>query len=345
MADLALFDTRNMLAALEQMKPPRSFLKDTFFGGEQNQSHTDSVDIDIKKGARRLAPYVRPVSQGVVVSRIGFKAYSYKPPYIKPKMVTTAQDFLKRGFGETIYSSNDSPMQRAEKQVGSDLMELNEQITRREEQQASQLLQTGKVTVNGEGYTDYEIDFGIPATHLVTLTGTDLWTNAASTPLQDLKTWKRLIAKDSGLVPTDIIMGSSALDAFLAHASVTDALDTRRIDLGLIAPESEVEGVIFYGRLKEVGCDLWSYEEYHYDQATNTDVPVVDANKVLMGSRRARCSVNYAAIQDLKANAAVPRFPKSWEKEDPSVRFILLQSAPLLALNQVDAFICGTVTA
>jgi len=341
MADLALFETRTMLAALEQMLPARTFLKDNFFT-EEIVFNTKHVDIDIKKGKRRLAPYVKPVAQGKLVDRIGFKTYSYIPPYVKPKMATNAQDFLTRNIGETIYGANDGPQQRAEKQLGADLAELDDMITRREETQASELLHTGIVTVTGEGYSE-TIDFGMPATHKITLTGNDLWTDTTnSDPLVDLRTWKRLIAQDSGLVPTDVIMGSDALDAFLNHPKVQNQLDTRRIDLGQITPAMLADGVTFYGRIRDIGCDLWTYEEYYIDPATApTEKPMIEVDKVLMLSRRARTSVNYGAIQDLRANAAVPRFPKSWEEEDPSVRYLLVQSAPLLALHQVDAFIAA----
>lgn len=345
MADLALFETRTMLAALEQMLPVRTFLKDTFFPTE-NTFITKHVDIDIRKGKRRLAPYVKPVSQGKLVDRIGFKTNSYEPPYIKPKMVTTAQDFLTRNIGETIYGATDGPQERAEKQVGKDLAELDEMITRREETQAAELLQSGKVTVSGEGYDTVVIDYGMPATHLPVLTGTDLWTDTTnSTPLEDLRTWKRLISKDSGLVPTDVVMAADVLDAFLAHPKVQNQLDTRRIDLGLILPEQLADGVTFYGRIRDIGCDLWTYEECYIDPAAApTEKPMINDNYLIMSTRRARTSVNYGAIQDLKAgNAAVPRFPKSWEEEDPSVRYLMVQSAPLLALHQVDAFLCAKV--
>lgn len=344
---LALFETRTMLRALEQMVPARTFLRDNFFSGNTNQSTAKHVDIDIRKGKRRLAPYVKPTSQGVNVDRIGFKAYTFEPPYVKPKMVTTAQDFLDREIGNTIYGATDGPMQRAEKQVGADLAELEEMILRREESQAAELLQTGKVTVKGEGYpaAGTEIDFLMPATHLITLTGTDLWTDKVnSNPLEDLRAWKRIVSKDSGIIPSDVIMGTDALDAFLAHTEVKDQLNTRRIDLGIVKPEELEDGVTYYGRI-EGKLDLWTYEEYHFNEDTGTEDAVIDPTKVLLATRRAYTSINYGAIQDLRANAAVARFPKSWEKEDPSVRFIMVQSAPLLALNQVDAFLCAKVLA
>ena len=332
-----LFDTRTMLAALEQMLPPKTFLRDTFFSAVET-SNTKYVDIDIMKGKRRLAPFVAPVHEGKVVERIGWTTNTYQPPYVKPKMVTTAQDFLKRNMGDTIYGAAESAMQRAAAQVGRDLRELDEIITRREEWMASQLLQTGQVRCLGEGI-DQTINFGMDASHIITLSGTDLWSDTTNaTPLQDLRAWRRLILKDSGRAATDVVMGTDAIDAFLAHPNVSGKLDTRRIDLGMIDPREMAPGVLYYGRIKDVNVDLWVYDEWYIDPATGVETPMIDTKKIIMGDRNARTARHYGAIQDLKANAAVPRFPKSWEEEDPSQRFIMVQSAPLLALHQVDAF-------
>lgn len=337
-----LYETRTMLRVLEQMKPVRTFLLDTFFRAVET-SVTKHVDIDIIKGKRKLAPFVSPRMEGKVMDRLGFATRSYSPPYVKPKMVTTAQDFLTRSIGEHIYQSTDGAAERAAKQVGKDLAHLEEIITRREEWMAAGLLQTGKIVVQGDGVDD-EIDFGMDASHIITLAGNDLWSDQTnSTPLEDLRAWRRLILKDSGLNSTDVIMGSDALDAFLDHPDVQNKLDTRRIDLGQIDPRQVPSGAIYYGRIKDVALDLWVYDEWYYDEATTTEKPLVDTKKVIMGSTQARTARHYGAIQDLDATASVPRFPKSWTEKDPSVRFIMVQSAPLVSLHQVDAFICAAV--
>jgi len=338
-----LFDTRIMLTALEQMKPVRTFFLTTFFRASET-SQTAYVDIDIHKGKRRLAPFVSPVQQGKVVERLGYTTRSYKPPYIKPKMVTTAADILKREMGTTIYSANDGPAQRAARQIGKDLRTLDEMITRREEWMAAQLLQSGQVHVLGEGI-DEIINFGMSADHIITLGGTDVWSNAASTPLEDLRAWRRIIAKDSGINPDTVVMGADAADAFLDHADVQNKLDTRRIDLGLIDPAILATGAIYYGRIKDVGVDLYVYDEWFVDDSTDTEGPLMPAKKVIMGSTQARTARHYGAIQDLDATGAVARFPKSWTEDDPSARFIMLQSAPLVAMHQVDGFVCVQVLA
>lgn len=343
---LNIFDTRTMLEALEQLKPARSFLLDMFFR-RINVSNSKYVDIDIYKGKRRLAPFVNPRLEGKVVEKRGYKTYTYEPPYIKPKMVTTAEDLLQRSMGNHIYMDNMSPAEKAAEEVGKNLAELDEMITRREEWMAAQVLTTGKIVVKGDGVDD-EIDFLMEATHLPTLSGGALWSAPTTAkPLDDFRDWKRRVAQDSGVVPTDAIIGSSAYENFMACNQITGAnglFDLRRVNVGEINPRDLGNGVSYIGTITEIGLDLWTYDEWYVDEYDNdTEKPMMPVDKVLLGNPAARTQRQYGAIRDITALASVPRYPKSWEEPDPSARYIMLQSAPLPSLHQVDAFLCATV--
>lgn len=343
---LDLFETRKMLAALEQRKPPRSFLLDKFFSASETFD-SEHVDIDIWKGKRRLAPFVSPTKEGKVIERIGYKTNSYKPPYIKPKMVTTAADILKRPMGTHIYGSNMSPMQKAAQQLGKDLGTMDDMILRREEWMAASVLTSGQVRCIGEGI-DETVNFMMEASHLPVLAGTALWSDHTNAkPLDNLRAWKRMIAKDSGVNPTDVIMSTDVYDNFLACDQITGSenlFDIRRVILGQINPQDVGGGVTYIGRITELGLDLWTYEEWYVDEYDkDTEKPMIPEGKLIMGSPNAYARRLYGAIKDLKATGAVRRFPKSWEEDDPSARFVMVQSAPIPALHQVDAFLCAQV--
>ena len=67
--------------------------------------------------------------------------------------------------------------------------------------------------------------------------------------------------------------------------------------------------------------------------------------QVLLGSRSGiegvRC---YGAIKDEQAGFQANRyFPKSWLENDPAVRWMLLQSAPLVVPYRPNASMCVTV--
>jgi hypothetical protein len=64
---------------------------------------------------------------------------------------------------------------------------------------------------------------------------------------------------------------------------------------------------------------------------------MVPSNKIWMGSSKARRDVVYGPIKDMGALQPFKRFPKSWLVDDPSVRWLMLQSSPLAIPVQVDA--------
>jgi len=343
-----LFDTRTMLEIIEQRKPVRTFLLNTFFRTTV-KFNTESVDVDIVKGRRRLAPFVNPRREGKVIEKRGFTTRSYKPAYVKPKMVTTAEDILKRQPGNIIYSPNSGPAQMAAEELGRNLGEMDEMITRREEWMAAQALTTGKVLVVGEGVDD-ELDFLFSSTHLPILTGTDLWSDHTNaTPLDDLKLWKRLVSKDSGIAPSICVMGLSTIDNFLkcdqvmGSATKQGVFNMINVQMGRINPQILPDGVIYYGSLQELGLDVYTYEEWYVDDNDDIEYPMMPDNKVLLGNPSARSTRLYGAIKDLDALAPAARFPKSWKENDPSARLVMLQSAPLMAPLQPDAFLCADV--
>ena len=349
MNEINLFETRTMLETLEQIKPVRTWFLTMFFA-ITNTFNTESVDIDVVKGKRRLAPFVAPNRQGKMVERKGYRTDTFKPPYVKPKMVTTAEDILKRMPGSMIYAPNSSPAIKAAEQMGKDLAELDEMITRREEWMAAKALMDGQIRVIGEGF-DKTIDFGMDAAAKPVLSGTSLWSDHANaTPLDDLKQWRRERVQASGKNPNICVMGFDAYDNFMKCEQVIgqdgggkNLFDMRKVNIGQIDPTILPDGTTFIGTLTEVGVDVYTYEEWYIDDESGIEEPLVPANKVMLGSTAARCERNYAAIRDLGAMAPMARFPKSWVKEDPSERFLMIQSAPLMVPVEIDAFLSATV--
>jgi major capsid protein E len=337
-----MFQTRTMLRAIEQILTPTLWLRNTIFGSVENHT-TKYVDIDIQKGNRKLAAYVSPLLPGKTVTREGFVTNTYEPPYTKERMITTAQDFLNRDMGTNVYSGASTPQDKAQRQLGKDLRTLMMRVDRTEEVQAAEAIQTGIVTAIGDGMSA-TINFGMLSSHKPVLTGTDTWDDLAnSDPLADLKTWRNLVKKDSGLVPRDVILGENAIAYLIRNTTVKSLMDNRRITMGEIKPDTLPDGVTYWGHLNEANLDVWEYTDWYYNVGTAQDEPLIDPDKVIMWARGARATRHYGMIQDLEASFVVPRFAKSWEEKDPSARMLLMQSAPLLAPHQIDGFLCATI--
>lgn len=333
-----LFSTRTMLEAVRQMQPVRTFLKNTFFTNVRTFD-TEHVDVDIIKGKRRMAPFVSPKIGGKVVERLGYRTNTYKAPMLAPKLATTAEQLLKRLPGEPLYSGM-SPEDRAAEQLGRDLAELDEIITRREEWMCAQALFTGQIHIVGDG-VDEVIDFGL--TNKEVLAGTAKWSDPNSDPLADLKRWRREIIKASGFSPDIVIMSSDAADAFLAHEKVQKLLDLRLVDTGQINPQTLPNGATYIGRIAEVGVNIYTYDEWYLDD-DGIEKPMVPEKTVLMASTAARFDMLYGAFIDAEEGVFdLPRIPRSWVEKDPSVRWVQMISRPLPVPQNIDSIYVATV--
>jgi hypothetical protein len=335
-----IFEPREMTEALLESKSPKMWLRDRYFSNVKTHA-TSKVDIMIMEGSRKLAPYVSPRSEGVVMDKYAKKAETYEPPLLKPKDYTSAQDILKSvSTGDTIYNS-ESPEVRAGKQLNEDLLRMDEAIDRAEEVQARQALFDGKIVVKGKGVDD-EVDFQFSAAQKPVLTGTALWTHADATPLEDIQTWKKIPGKAGGAVPTDIVMGADAFDAFMAHDSVKEAFDNRRIVEGQIDFEELAPGVTYVGRLSRAGLDIFTYDDYYFDDVADDDVPMVPVDKVLLCTPNADFRRHYGVIPEMPPIEA-QRYVKSEEKFDPAAREVIIQSAPLCVPHQKNSIVVGKV--
>ena len=341
-----IFDTRTMMEAVEQMHRPPRWLRDTFFPAAP-PADTESLDVDIIKGGRKLAPFCSPLAEGKVVPGAGFTTQTLKPGYIKPKRATTAGDLLHRSPGQILYAGGETIERRAQKKLGSDLADLMDTIDRREEWMAASALDVGTITMKIKGETADKsvlVDFGMASTHKITLSGTDLWSDAASDPLAKLASVSNIIRKDSGVSPNILVLGTDAANSFCGNAKVQKYLDLRAVDMGEIKPMELPDGVTYIGRIRYPGLfvDVYSYDEWYEHEDTGTLTSMVPAKKAWLGSNRSANRTQYAVIQDMEAIegglAAVARFPKSWITKDPAVRWLMVQAAPLPTMKQPDAF-------
>lgn len=339
-----IFDTMTMLEAVEQMTTPRRFLMNTFFNGANPVTFgTEAVTIDIVKGQRTMAPFVHPSLPGSISLRNGVSSETYTPPYIQPKRKTRAEQILKRAPGDNPYSAR-TPLERAGEQLGRDLIELDDEITRREEWMCAQALSTGRVRVVGEGVDD-TIDFLMEDKHKVTL-ATGRWNSSDSDPIANLRQWKRLIAKDSGRTGNVAVLSGEVQDAFQRNEAVLKQLNTRRVDMGLIKPELLPDGVTYLGYLNDPGIDLYVYDEWYLDDEGD-EQQMVPAGGLILGATSTRNAMLYGAIQDIDAIESglveAVRFPKSWVTPDPSARWLKLQSAALAGMLEPNAFLYAKV--
>lgn len=342
-----LFDTRTMAGMItEGEKKSKTFFRDRYFKNRPT-FNTAKIDFDVVGvGERKLAPFVHPKIGGVAVDRKGFRTESYEAPEISPMRITTAEDMLKRSAGETIYSGK-SPSQRAAEQLGKDLAELDDMISRREEVMCREAVLSGRVTIQGEGY-DEVIDYWGNVDESERPVET-LVADSAVNVLKGLRTIRRGMIQKAGFVPTEIICGTNALDTIIEKLIDARALDSRRVDMGQIDPRQLPNGVTYWGYLKDSALDVYSYDDWYFDDATNAEVAMMPENQILMASPNVRTSLAYGVV-GLIGDKTVQfhegaRIPDSWvQKTAPAGRVVQIKSRPLPIVHQIYGFRTITVT-
>lgn len=335
---ISIFSTRSMIQMLDMMPAANTFLRDTFFR-TRTPSEDEFVDIDIRKGKRRVATFVSDAIGSKTVERTGFKVETYKPVLVGNDMITTAADILKRSPNEHIYGAK-SPNVRAAEIMARDLVELDNMITRNEEVQCAQALFTGQVQMIGEGVNQTLTFDGFEE---VTVDSADEWDQSTSDPEQLLRTMKRKVTQESGHNADIAIFGANALDKFLNNAKMQKKLDLMDMRLASIEPRPLPNGVTYVGRLSSVSLDIYTYDEWYLD-SNGTEQPIVPEDKILVGASTAYRSILYGLVVDVEEGSfALPRVPKSWTERKPSARIIQLQSRPLAVPHDIAAHCVATV--
>lgn len=334
------YSTDYVMAVLEDLTVPKSALLDAFFPTIQTEE-SEEIHFDRLDGAKKLAPFVSPVVQGQIVQERGYTTKTFKPAYIKPKTPIDPNRPLRRAAGEQIGGR----IAAADREglILVDEMEGHIQMIRnRLEWMAAQILRTGAVTVSGEGYPTVSVSFGRDGGHTVTLTSTARWSDAASTPRDDLQDWATLIAKNSGGAAMDVIMEPDAWKNFRSHADVKEAINFRRSTDTLVAAGAVKErGLVRRGEID--GFTTWTYQDW-YEADDGTVTPFLPSGTVLMVAGAIEGVQAFGAIKDPRAGyQAMPYFPKVWYEEDPGRNILMTQSAPLVVPLRPNASLAATV--
>jgi hypothetical protein len=330
------FSTNFMLGVIEDLKVSGNSLLQTFFPSIVTET-SEEIHFDVDDARRRVAPFVSPLVPGRVVQGRGQKTSTFKPAYVKDKRVFDPSRALKRAMGETIGGGQYSPEQRMEMLVVQELNDQLNMLRRRQELMALEALSTGTVTVAGDDYPSVTVDFGRAAALSVTaLTSTARWGQSAADPLANLMAWALLVQQSSGVLPRKVILDPETAAAMLKNADVQKEIDYRWVDNARLAIDlSDNEGLQPIGKIR--GFELWVYTGWYVDPADDTEKRILTAGRVIMASSAVDGIQAFGAIKDHDSLQAVPYFPKSWKQDDPSVRFLMLQSAPLVVPTRPNA--------
>jgi hypothetical protein len=182
------------------------------------------------------------------------------------------------------------------------------------------------------------MDFGRDPLHTVTLGAGSKWSDAGVKPLDNLEDWALTVARASGATVTDVVFTVGAWRKFRENADAQKAID---LQIGQTAnfqiPVASIEGLEFKGIIS--GKRLWVYTGWYVDPITDTETEIIqDGWVILVAANGLLGTRHYGAIRDEQAGfQAREFFSKSWFVEDPPVRYLMTQSAPLIVPYRPNA--------
>ncbi len=353
--------TKQMLRVYEQMAAPLMFLSGFFTSPPENFHTTEEIELDIIRSEEELSIVIQDLSVGHRMNSSDiYTNKNFKPPIHKEAIPLNAHDLIKRMPGQNPFQSPDF-RSNVIVRMFQGMQKIERKIRRSIEFQASQVLQTGVVTLtDSAGVPLYTIDYKPKSTHFPTV-GT-AWSNPASDKLADIRSLADVIRSDGLSDPKELIMGQTAFEQFISDAAVLARFDNRRMDLGgIVSMEMRGNGGTFRG-IVEIGnyrYDIWTYGARFTDPQTGNSTPFLDEDKVIVRAI-GRMDATFGAIPNIGQllgvdnSALIPELPSRitlpqgsvdlhtnvWLSPDGSQLFGGVGTRPLMIPTAIDTYGC-----
>ena len=350
-----IYQTKTMLAAVEQMAPVTSFLRDRYFPtGAGDLFPTEEVLVEYKDSTgHKMAPVVLPRKGSIAVEREGYSTERMTPPLVAPSRPLTIDVLNKKGFGEDLFS-NKTPEQRQADVLVQDLEDFDQMHTTREEYIAAKcIFENGYVLKQyadkyGTGEAkEYELRFYGAEGNSAVYAPSTMWSATGADIQGDLYQMIRMLTT-KGNNASEVLLGSDVADALLKNTEIQKLMDLSRYNVGEINPTALPQGAARLGRLNIRGrmIDLLTYDGTYVDEETGKVEFFVPAKKIAVTAPGAGRGL-YGAVTQMEQTDNQfhtymgRRVPQYWASKDG--RELTVSSRPLLIPKTKDCFISAEV--
>lgn len=354
--------TTRMIRAYQQMAQPMLFLSGLFQSPPENFHTSEEVEIDIVRSDEDISIVIQDLSTGYRMNAEDlYTNKGFKPPIHKEALPINSFDLLKRMPGQNPFQSPDF---RANVilRLFNGMTKIERKIRRSVELQASQVLQTGVVTLTDiNGNALYTLDYKPKSTHFPSA-GT-AWDQAGADPIGDINALAEVIRGDGLADPDQLLMGVDAFEAFISDEAVQKRFDIRRMDLGTISPMEIRGGGGSYRGIVEIGnyrYDVWTYGGRYKHPQTGVSTPFLGPAKVVVRASSGRLDATFGAIPNIgslmgaqatqllpelpgrisNADGGMDLFTNAWLSADGEQLFGGVGARPLMIPTAIDTFGC-----
>lgn len=255
---LELFNQREVLNYLQNRQYP-ALLGETLFP----EVKRDSLEFDLIKGARKI-PVIASVHGFDTEAEIGSREASKQAlelALIKRKLPLREKDIIALENPRTT-----AEQQYLMREVFNDIDVLVQGVRARIEAMRLEAVANGTVTL-AENNLSATIDYGVPANHKEVLSGTDVWSDPNSDPIEQIMDWTNTL----GTNPPRALTSKKALSALLRHPKVVGALfgknSTRiasRAELNAYLQQLDLPTIATYDQMYRKQNPDGTYSQYRY---------------------------------------------------------------------------------
>lgn len=350
--------TTKLLRMYEQSRSPQGFLSGFFRVDSESFHNSRQIAYDVQRYDEDIAVPVSDVSTGYHEnSTDDFDSKEFTVPAYKEAFPVKAIDQINRMPGNDPFMDPNF-VASALKEASNGYRKITNMIKRAIELQASQILQTGTVTLNDRnGNPVYTMDFKPKATHFPT--AAVAWDGVGPDIAGDLSALASVIRDDGLENPLITIWDEDSYEVALADTNFRNRFELRRADLGTIVPMRENTAGGQYRGTVEIGTyklDVWTYGARYKHQQTGTKTKYIQRKSVIMMAPNADFRSTFGSIPRIVppdarvlpflpqtlggVNEGVALTPNAWISPDNETVWVAGGTRPLLLPVAIDQFGC-----
>ena len=354
--------TRRMIRVYEQIAAATMFFAGLFQSPAENFYDGKEVEFDILRSEEDVSIVVTNIATGYRMNEGSlYTNKSFVAPVHKEAISMDSVQLLDRQAGDEPFKD---PVYRQNLlgYIYKNMVKVERKIRRAIELQASQVLQTGTITLTDENGTAlYTLDFKPKATHFPDA-GTK-WDETNDDKMGDIESLADVIRDDGKEDADQIIFGETAFKSFIADADVLAALDNRRVNRGMIdKPAPRGQGAKFHGWIA-IGSyiyEMWTYNGKYKHPQTGTITPFMDPAKVIVRSSTGRLDATFGGIPNIgkllgvTGPSLIPELPgriaseangmdlhpNAWVSQNGEDVFAGVGARPLMIPTAIDTYGC-----
>lgn len=283
---------------LEEATAPL-YLAGQFQSPPQNFHTSEDIEIDVQRDDETVAVVITDLSTGARFNENSlYTNKRFRPPIYDEAAAISAYDMMKRQPGQNPFESPEYGA-NALRAAFAVWRKLENKLRRTVELMASQVLQTGSLTlINEAGTALYSLNFQPKTTHMATVTTTWATDGSTGAPLTDLAALADVVRRDGKHDPDHLTFGSSAFQRFLKNADVQKALDVRRMETATVAPVARGQGATFQGWvwIGHYRFEMWTYDGFYKHPQTGAATPYIGTDNVIMRASKGRLDLTFGGI-------------------------------------------------